>query len=268
MALHASTSAESTSLETSTEYTTAVSSEYAPSSAFSKGWRPLPNELKIEILKYNLLDQRSEPYDHIDFRPQNIGIAEIALLWSSKEIAGLARDIFFGWNDFYVYTAHRLCDPIILPSKPVGKLIRSLEVGILSRQKDLRLLHKLARGDLGFSSLQRLRIEMIGTSGVNRTFSTLERFVLSLDQRISFDVPKLEIDYLEFEDSILDRIVVDKLYYQRLMLVKPAALAAFTVSTQGKANKLIRTNDEYVTRGTQSYNSDVLYKHARVIITR
>ncbi|KAJ4348958.1 hypothetical protein N0V95_005006 [Ascochyta clinopodiicola] len=134
---------------------------------FADGWRKLPDELKIEVLKHNLVFSKpiayrgnewylsnsnsiteSEEFDHDLILRHHIALG--------PEIATLALQVFYEKNVIKI-TQSRVV-PTRMPPLPVRCYIVHLKGSKLNAQQSWPLISKLAANALGFNSLRYLTL--------------------------------------------------------------------------------------------------------------
>lgn len=168
--------------------------------AFTTGWRKLPDELKIMVLEYLFLE-RSRPYawyEQCVTKDDKLFIQEwpLSLLHSTKELAPLAKEVFYGKCCFFVNTKEGIRTPIRYPRPTVNHLIRQLHIHMAVRCRDWLFVEKLARGHFGFGKLCDVIISVWGNNIPDNQWANTH-LLDRMDTQIIFKVKSLTIMFME-----------------------------------------------------------------------
>ena len=139
-------------------------------SAFAEGWNRLPAELKILTLGFNMKAENRVGAGNWTLYPSIVHCQLLPHLTMTREIAEMAREIFWTKNEFYlepsnqsVVIGNRRLDKRLYfayPPQAFHHLIRRLVVRILPFRHEWLKLAKLANGDYGFAALRNVVVEL------------------------------------------------------------------------------------------------------------
>ncbi|KAI4936818.1 uncharacterized protein J4E92_001543 [Alternaria infectoria] len=139
-------------------------------SAFEEGWNKLPVELKILTLEFNSKAENRVGAGNKCGYPPIVSCQLLPHLTMTREIAAMAREIFWTKNEFYlepsnqsVVIGNRRLDKRLYfayPPRAFHHLIRRLVVRISPMRHEWRKLAKLANGDCGFAALRNVVVEL------------------------------------------------------------------------------------------------------------
>ncbi|KAF2788343.1 hypothetical protein K505DRAFT_394809 [Melanomma pulvis-pyrius CBS 109.77] len=127
--------------------------------AFARGWRSLPDELKLLILSFNLTLEN--PVTNADIRSAfNGGIADHHRR-TTAEIKSMVHDVFWASNTFEVRLRHNGIGPR-QPDNEVNGKIRSVKIRLEDNftHRDVKTAVNMAWGMYGFDRLKRVDIEI------------------------------------------------------------------------------------------------------------
>ena len=138
-------------------------------SAFAEGWNKLPAELKILTLEFNMKAENRVGADDKKVYPPIVLFQLLPHLTMTREIAAIARDIFWTKNEFHLEPS---CQSVVIgngrsnnriyfayPPQAFHHLIRRLAVQIRPMRREWRVLEKLANGDYGFAALRNIVVD-------------------------------------------------------------------------------------------------------------
>ncbi|KAI4628748.1 hypothetical protein J4E83_003301 [Alternaria metachromatica] len=139
-------------------------------SAFAEGWNKLPAELKILTIEFNMKAENRIGAGDKKVYPPIVLFQLLPHLTMTREIAAIAREIFWAKNEFYlepsyysVVMGNGRLDPRLYfayPPQAFHHLIRRLAVRIRPMRDEWLKLAKLANGDYGFAALRNVVVEL------------------------------------------------------------------------------------------------------------
>ena len=155
--------------------------EAGAGSAFTRGWRSLPDELKVKILEYNLTLDRAiwcgNPLRTLhDMAGHFLG---------SREISDMAFEVFYGKNTFIIQISE-VSNSFRYHQPPIARLMRSLEFHVSFEPKKWILLYQIADRQLGFENLQRVTVKFAG-------FPDFDMKMAMPEEKVSVDIKRLEV---------------------------------------------------------------------------
>ncbi|KAJ4331997.1 hypothetical protein N0V87_008737 [Didymella glomerata] len=226
-------------------------------------WKKLPNELKVEILKWALEDSGNEimftessVMSTMDsyFSPNSSSIDHFGLgllfLASEYEVSAIARAIVYAKSQIVISTFDVNTTRIRYPNASVAKFVhRSLRV--------LRFLQRLADGSLGFTGLKSLVVTIVGQGLWNEAEldSIKASKHLLMQGVVQFGVDHLEIHF-EAPDPCLHETAWDDMDHgafdegwQEMKSLAQAVYRQFTLRKKG---------DEHKIQSQMQYRSDPL----------
>ena len=165
-------------------------------SDFATGWRKLPDELRIEILKVNLVCDTLIPSD--DGTSRKILRQHLAL---GPEISSLALQVFYEFNGIQLHLQN-----LSLPPETARPHIRKLYLGILKPYHTYwNGLRKVADGISGFDGVQYIEI------GVELP-DPMEDLLIFAPEEVEIDRPPVHFSYngiITFWDGSAERASQD-----------------------------------------------------------
>lgn len=142
------------------------------SPGFARGWSTLPTELKLAILRHNLVYAAA-------IWPSNANAVLrdtlLPYLRITGEIARLARAVFFEENTFVLLACPDTGNAVgsLLPPLSVRSMVRRVTLMIWLDRREREMIDKLARNDLGYSTLGFVEIRCSVVKFVRETASQL-----------------------------------------------------------------------------------------------
>ncbi|KAF2686147.1 hypothetical protein K458DRAFT_387155 [Lentithecium fluviatile CBS 122367] len=152
----------------------------------------LPNEMKLKILKYVVIDPRG-----IEYFPLVRGEASIPfeLLEYPGNVGDISRDVFYRHNNFRIELQSELFTWAI---RDINPFIRRITILMSPTVYSWNWIAKLASGRLNFSGLREVTVSFNSTevrwTGIStRSLDSLEHAMKR--NRICFDVRKLVVEF-------------------------------------------------------------------------
>lgn len=132
-------------------------------SRFAEGWKKLPDELKVRILRYNLTVD--EPI-HYCRTTGGWPWGQVLLphyLLMPLEIAGIAHEVFYKTNTFFLKPG-RSNASFRYPNLPNNQYVRRLVFQVKPERPHWKYVPKLASGEYGFANLDYVQIQLDWTA--------------------------------------------------------------------------------------------------------
>lgn len=126
---------------------------------FTTCWRKQPDELKLVDRETFYLAKNFMMYEDSWEGPRRLTQADpLNLLYSTREIASLAKEVFFSRNVFKIQSLVTAKNPILYPPQAVSYLIRRLEITVRPRVRDWNFVRRLAHNGESFERLKIIQL--------------------------------------------------------------------------------------------------------------
>jgi hypothetical protein len=129
--------------------------------AFARGWRKLPDELRLEVLVDNLVSADPIRRTADGFTMRQTLYNYLAM---GPEIARLAHDTFYRENSFEFRPSRRcglimIAQPFILPPQPLRPLIKRMTLVVDIDERDWDKLEHFSKSGWGFTNVIEITIK-------------------------------------------------------------------------------------------------------------
>ena len=204
-----------------------ISNSSSQAAAFDKGWRSLPDELKVEILSYNLTCGVNLYSFWFFRRPWKTSMSHpcvrelMSLCIGAPEWSAVAREIFYGKNTFclFIRASFRYPKPI------VNHLIRTIIIADyqLPSPRSWSTLEKLSVGHYGFRNLRTIHFAIFCSFPKWDTcHRDIYRTHVEKSELIFFPVKVLRLDFgseTETPCDVSEANDIKRLIFDKLTLV-------------------------------------------------
>jgi hypothetical protein len=149
-----------------------MATQIPSASPFFKGWRRLPDELKVHVLKYALpADQNFgdcgffRTGKNILGPPLMVSFHKVVfpLLIAFPESPGLISEVFYSTNTMVIHdTCPSEISELQHPPQTVTYWVHQVQINLKLSVENLHYLRRLSRGEMGLPNLQLLAIQFMG----------------------------------------------------------------------------------------------------------
>ena len=154
---------------------------------FRDGWRSIPDELRVEILRYALPSNENLcvtefncllrcPRAKLPSAPNSCFDTHVVPLLAVPEIAGIVQEIFYAQNTMWLNTSPTESYPRHLPYA-MGNFVRQMKLEFALSVAKLRLVRSAMADGVAFPNLDQVELIIWGCGGTVRVAGGAKKWV-------------------------------------------------------------------------------------------